>query len=226
MEIIITGATGTIGSAILRHCLTNPSITSIVALTRRPLPITHPKLSTITIDNWITWDSGVLSRILSADAAIWAIGTTDANREINYDYPLAFQESFLEARKASPHAAKRFRYIRVSGAFTEPDQDRSLWFYAGPRKLHGLAEARTMELAEKYNSVCQTFVVKPGGVSKKGDWGMLIGECLLGDGMAIRDETLGAFVADLAVNGKEEEGIVLNREMVEKGRMLLQEKAN
>jgi hypothetical protein len=223
MKLLITGATGTIGSAILRHCLQNPSITSIIALSRRALPpdISSPKLSTIIVSDFANYDAALLSQIISADGAVWALGTTDANREVNFVYPHAFFTSFLDARKKSEYGDQRFRYVRVNGAFTESDQDRSLWFYSEPRKLHGLSEARTLELGEQYRDVCQTFVVKPGGVATQGTWAM---ECIgkvFGDRAVIGAETLGAFVADLMVHGEEEEGAISNQRMVEKGSTLL-----
>lgn len=225
MKIIITGATGTIGSAILKNCLQNPSITSVIVLSRRALPqdITSSKLSTIIISDFTEYDAALLSQLVSADAAIWAMGTTDANREVNYTYPHAFLTSFLDARKETVHGRQRFRYIRICGAFTEHDQGRSLWFYSDARKLHGMSEARTLELGEQYRDACQTFVLKPGGVMTQGAYAMQCFGKLLGDGVAISDEVLGAFVANLVVQGDEEEGAVLNRRMVEKGRVLLSE---
>ncbi|KAL5372763.1 hypothetical protein DPSP01_013232 [Paraphaeosphaeria sporulosa] len=223
MKVLITGATGTIGSAILRHCLQEPSITSIVALSRRALPqdISSPKLSTILVSDFANYDAALLSKIVSADAAIWAMGTTDANHEVNVIYPHTFFTTFLDARKNSEHRSKRFRYIRINGAFTVSDQDRSLWFFSEPRKLHGMSEARTLELGKQYRDVCQTFVVKPGGVATSGAGVMECAGKLFGDGAVIGAETLGAFVADLVVHGEEEEGAIFNKRMVEKGSALL-----
>jgi hypothetical protein len=223
MKLLITGATGTIGSAILRHCLQNPSITSITALSRRALPqdISSPKLSTIIVSDFADYDAALLSQIVSADGAIWAMGTTDANREVNVIYPHAFFTSFLDARKDSEYRHQRFRYIRVNGAFTESDQNRSLWFFSESRKLHGMSEARTLELGEQYRDECQTFVVKPGGVATQGVWAL---ECIgkaFGNGAVIGAETLGAFVADLMVHGEEEEGAISNERMIKKGSALL-----
>ena len=154
------------------------------------------------------------------------MGDKGANREVNYVFPHAFFTAFMDARKQSEYAQHRFRYIRVCGALTERDQDRSLWFYAEARKLHGLSEAKSLELGEQYRDTCQTFVVKPGGVSTKDS---CASECMgkiLGDGLAIGDEELGAYVADLVVHGEEEEGAIFNKRMVEKGRSLLKERSS
>lgn len=223
MKVLLTGATGTIGSAILKHLLLSPSITSIVALSRRALPQDqeNPKLTTVIVPNFAAYDAALLSQMVDADAAVWAMGTPDANHDVNYVFPHAFFTALLDARKESPHAAERFRYVRVCGAFTESDQERALWFFAAPRKLHGLSEARTLELGEQYRDACQTFVVKPGGVATKGAWAMECVGQLFGGGLAIGDEKLGAFVADLVVNGEEEEGAIWNRRMLEKGGALL-----
>ncbi|KAJ4293641.1 hypothetical protein N0V90_008925 [Kalmusia sp. IMI 367209] len=221
MKVLITGATGKIGSAILKHLLRSPRITSVTALSRRNIPIISSKLTTIIIPNLGSWEPTILSQLVSADAAVWAMGTTDANRDVNYNYPHAFLEAFLAARKDSPYSSERIRFIRVCGAFTERDQDRPLWFYSKARKLHGLSEARTLELGEQYRKECQTFVLKPGGVSTAGAWTMQFFEKLLGDGVSISDEKLGAFAADLVVNGDEKEGAILNRRMAERGAELL-----
>ena len=175
--------------------------------------------------NFAEYDAALLSEIIFADAAIWAMGTPDANHDVNYVYPHAFFTSFLDMRRSSPWASNRFRFVRVCGAFTERDQDRSLWFYSEPRKLHGLSESKTLELGVQYRDVCQTYVVKPGGVATKGAGAMECVNEMLGGGVAISDEKLGAFVADLIVNGGEEEGVIFNKRMVEKGGALLQKVA-
>lgn len=47
MKIIITGATGRIGGAALQSALSNPTITTVVVLSRRDIDVQHAKLQTI-----------------------------------------------------------------------------------------------------------------------------------------------------------------------------------
>jgi nucleoside-diphosphate-sugar epimerase len=74
MKIILTGSTGFIGSEVLTQCLANPSITSIIALSRRKLPdsiSSDPKLKTVTLDDFTTYTDEVLQRCLGAEACVW-----------------------------------------------------------------------------------------------------------------------------------------------------------
>jgi nucleoside-diphosphate-sugar epimerase len=219
MKVLITGATGTIGGAMYRHCLQHPAITSIVTLTRRPFPSSDPKSSNIVVSDFKIWPADILSQIADADAIIWALGSSDANEDTNYNYIIAFQEAF---RRVMPVIrANRFRYILLSGALVEPDQDKRLYLLSAARKLKGRAETWSLDFAQQHKDVWQTFIVKPGGVATAKT--SAVARVAVGVFMPmIRDEQLGAFTADLLVHGNEPEGRVLNERMVQKGTELLQ----
>lgn len=73
MKIILTGCTGFIGSEVLSQCIRNPSISSIIALSRRSLPETanDPKLKTIIMKDFNSYPDSVLEDLSGADACIW-----------------------------------------------------------------------------------------------------------------------------------------------------------
>jgi putative NADH-flavin reductase len=76
MKVLITGATGTIGKEALNQALLRPEITLVVALTRRSLPSSisaNPKLKTIIMKDFSTWEPNVLEEIKDADAMIWFV---------------------------------------------------------------------------------------------------------------------------------------------------------
>jgi len=76
MKVLITGATGTIGKEVLNQALLRPEITSVVALSRRDLPLDiskNPKLKTIIIKDFGNWTPDVLEDIKVADAMIWFV---------------------------------------------------------------------------------------------------------------------------------------------------------
>jgi hypothetical protein len=56
------------------------------------------------------------------------MGTTAGIRELEIDYPLAF------ANTIAPTLKKPFKYVHLSGAATERDQSKSLWFKGSMRK--------------------------------------------------------------------------------------------
>ena len=103
ITILLAGATGLVGQAVLKLCLADPRITQVVAPTRRALPA-HARLLNPVVDfsalpeeaNW--WQ---------ADAVICALGTTirDAGskaafRRVDHEYPLAVAK--LAYRRGTP----------------------------------------------------------------------------------------------------------------------------
>jgi hypothetical protein len=62
------------------------------------------------------------------------MGTNTGNVAVDYEYPLAFQETFTGILEKLPGRPK-FRFVLLSGKFVTRDQDKSLWFLDMPRKL-------------------------------------------------------------------------------------------
>jgi nucleoside-diphosphate-sugar epimerase len=79
MKILITGATGTIGHAVLNQCLKHPQIVSIVALVRRELPSdfissddpNKGKFSSLIVNDFENWSDENLELIKDANAVVW-----------------------------------------------------------------------------------------------------------------------------------------------------------
>jgi uncharacterized protein YbjT (DUF2867 family) len=74
MKLILTGSTGFIGHEVLSQALAHPSITSIIALTRHPLPpplTSNPKLQNVIVEDFLSYSPSVLEKIAGADACIW-----------------------------------------------------------------------------------------------------------------------------------------------------------
>ncbi|RFU31488.1 hypothetical protein B7463_g4856, partial [Scytalidium lignicola] len=94
MKVILTGSTGYIGNQVLLQCLANPSITSIIVLSRRDLKITDPKLKVILHEDFTTYPSELKTQLADADACIYCLGSNipvkppELNRRINFDYTI------------------------------------------------------------------------------------------------------------------------------------------
>jgi len=135
MKVILTGVTGFIGSEVLAQCRQDKSITSIIALTRRPLAkeiSQDPKVETVVMKDFTTYSPEILSKLEGADACIWSMGTTDAIKELEIDYPVAFAKAF------APSLATRqtpFRYMHCSGRLAEKDQTKKLYFLQEGRRI-------------------------------------------------------------------------------------------
>ncbi|KAF2495800.1 hypothetical protein BU16DRAFT_526345 [Lophium mytilinum] len=243
MKVLITGATGKIGREALAQFLQHPGITSVVALSRRdipsePLPNNY-KFKNVIVKDFSNWSQDIMESIQDADAMFWAMGTNDASSGPNFVWPLEFQMAMLKAREAQSRTT-RFRYVFLSGKFVVQDQDAWLWFLDGARKMkvnlplshivskgltcfQGRTETVCLEFAKEYKDTWQAFVVKPGGFITPGMFGRSLLSMLFGD-LVIDCDEFSAYIAELIAMGKEEEGLIYNKQMREKGRELLKAK--
>ncbi|PVH98123.1 hypothetical protein DM02DRAFT_673589 [Periconia macrospinosa] len=185
MHVLLTGATGHIGSTILVSLLTqHPHITHITTITRRPFtppslpppppPTTHtshtpPTHTNIVLDTFTSWPPHILSQIAHADAMIWAMGNSTPDPEVNFNYPRVFIESFLPLLAPKPNN-KKFQFMYLSGALASPSQTAPLYFMPAARRVKGRFETFALEFAARNDGVWSSWVLRPGGVYKEGSW--------------------------------------------------------
>ncbi|ODM24245.1 hypothetical protein SI65_02046 [Aspergillus cristatus] len=217
MKVILLGSTGFIGKEVLNQCLETPAITSLIALSRRDLPeaAANPKLTVVIMEHFNSYPDFVLEQLKGADSCIWSIGTYNWDSVVELEYPEAFQKALLKVLDVK----KTFRYVYLGGAFTEPDQEKPLWFYAKGRHVRGLAQTKFLEFG-KQNQNVKTYVVRPAAVLAKDGSALL--RCLLWMSSVQTDE-LAAVMVDLALNGGSEQ-VVGNKVIVERGRELTKQK--
>ena len=126
MKIILLGASGRIGSATLNALYSHPEVTSVVALTRRPLSPTHGKVHNIIHKDFTSWPESLLKDELNgAGACIWTMGirpslvkSYDEAHAIDVDAPVSAAKAF--AKHLGPSASDKERYYhRISSAMAE-----------------------------------------------------------------------------------------------------------
>jgi uncharacterized protein YbjT (DUF2867 family) len=94
MKVILFGATGMVGQGVLRECLLDPSVESVLAVGRRPTGQAHAKLREILHGNFTDF-SAIESRLTGYDACFFCLGVSslgmDAERyrHLTYDITLA-----------------------------------------------------------------------------------------------------------------------------------------
>ena len=136
MKLIITGATGFIGSEVLHQALENPSIESVMVLSRRHPKVENHKLEVQIVEDFTNLPQTVLDACADADACVWALGSVDvknleASRKVNVDYTLAGARAFADGAVAK---GKRFRLVYTSGILAVKDQESKPWFLGEARK--------------------------------------------------------------------------------------------
>ncbi|MCX4782401.1 epimerase [Streptomyces sp. NBC_01264] len=127
MNVILFGATGMIGRGVLRECLRDDSVDSVLAIGRSPLAVSHPKLREL-----VRADPTDLSQpggpdLASYDACFFCLGISsfrmkeEEYRRITYDLTLA-------AARPLAAANPRLTFAYVSGEGTDSTESgRSMW---------------------------------------------------------------------------------------------------
>lgn len=73
MKIVLTGATGFLGSEVLDQCCHSAEVDSVVVLTRRPLKqdVSSTKVQNIVVQDFRSYTLEAIDAISDADACIW-----------------------------------------------------------------------------------------------------------------------------------------------------------
>lgn len=85
MHLVLTGATGLVGSACLQQMLANDLITTVSILSRRPVPAAegHPKIKVLPYTDFKQYPDDVLEQLKGATGCVWALGVSanDVSKE-------------------------------------------------------------------------------------------------------------------------------------------------
>lgn len=149
-QALVFGASGFIGGHLLHHLLESDAYANVIVVVRRPLNISHPKL-TQHIGDFDSLPS--LKHVLIADDVFCAVGTTRkktpdlvAYRQVDYGLPVATAQIGME------NGAKAFFLVSSVGA----DADSSVFYL----KTKGEAERDIIRLG--YES---THIFRPAAVT-------------------------------------------------------------
>ncbi|KAK4502705.1 hypothetical protein PRZ48_006131 [Zasmidium cellare] len=219
MKVILSGATGFIGGNVLTRLLSVPSITSIVALSRRPLESTDPKLKVVIHKDFLKYDDEILNQLKGAEACIWCLGKATSGKEVHMDYTMAAANAFADRLLDGLEGGRKMRFVYLSGALAEKDQAKTLWLLGSARKLRGEVENKVLATQTQHPGHWQSFVARPAYVT--------VGEPMLRfvmPGSYIPVEELAAALVDTAVNGSETERLE-NSDLRRRGKAALTAKS-
>lgn len=77
MKLIVAGATGLVGSEIVRQSLQMSAITQVIALARKPIQIDDNKssfkLKSVLINDYGDYPDNIKAELAGADACIWYV---------------------------------------------------------------------------------------------------------------------------------------------------------
>lgn len=153
MKVLLFGATGMIGQGVMRECLTDPDVTKLVTVGRRPTGQKHPKLSEVVHPDLAAL-APLEPELAAFDACLFclgvsALGMSEAEyTRLTYDLTMSVAKILL---RTSPNLT----FVYVSGAGTDSsEKSRMMW-----ARVKGRTENALLSLPFK-----AAYMFRPGAV--------------------------------------------------------------
>jgi uncharacterized protein YbjT (DUF2867 family) len=165
MKVILFGATGMVGQGVLRECLLDASVESVLAVGRSPTGQRHPKLREIVHDNFLDY-SAIESELRGYDACFFCLGVSSVGmseeryRHLTYDITLAAAATLS---KLNPGMV--FTYVTGRGA-DSTEQGPLMW-----ARVKGKTENDLLRLPFKAAYMFRPAGIQPlHGIRSKTGW--------------------------------------------------------
>lgn len=126
MKVIVFGATGMVGQGVLRECLLDADVESVLVVGRTSTGVAHEKLRELIHRDFSDF-SAVADRLTGFGACFFCLGVSAAGmnekeyRRVTYDFTLAAARPLADRNPA-------LTFVYVSGAGTDSsEQGRAMW---------------------------------------------------------------------------------------------------
>jgi hypothetical protein len=165
MKIILFGATGMVGQGVLRECLLDPEVESVLAIGRGAIPQQHEKLHEIVLKD-ITDVTSVEDKLSGYDACFFCLGVSAAGMSED-DYRRVTYELTLSVAAALVKLNPAMTFIYVSGAGTDStEHGRMMW-----ARIKGQTENALLAMPFKAAYMFRPGYIQPlHGVRTKTKW--------------------------------------------------------
>ena len=165
MKVILFGATGMVGQGVLRECLLDAGVESVLAVGRSPTGRQHAKLREIVRDDFLDY-SAIESEFAGYDACFFCLGVSSVGmnearyRQLTYDITLA-------AAKTLARLNPGMVFIYVTGRGTDSTERGSLMW----ARVKGKTENDLLKLPFKAAYMFRPAGIQPlHGVRSKTAW--------------------------------------------------------
>ncbi len=126
MRVIVFGATGMVGQGVLRECLLDDGVESVLAVGRAATGQTHAKLRELVHADLMDL-SPVETQLAGYDACFFCLGVSAAGMN-EADYRRVTYDLTLSVAKTLARLDPKMTFIYVSGAGTDStEKGRSMW---------------------------------------------------------------------------------------------------
>src|SRR5271165_1179655 len=153
MKVILFGATGMVGQGVLRECLLDPEVESVLSIGRSASGQQHPKLRELLRSDLFDY-SAVENQLSGYEACFFCLGVSSAGmaedkyRRITYDLTLA-------AARCLARLNPNMTFIYVSGMGTDSSgRSNTMW-----ARVKGETENALLQLPFK-----RAYMFRPGAI--------------------------------------------------------------
>jgi uncharacterized protein YbjT (DUF2867 family) len=165
VKVILFGATGMVGQGVLRECLLDPDVETVLAIVRSSSLPQHAKLREI-VEHDLSDLSAIEARLSGYDACFFCLGVSSVGkkeetyRRVTYDLTVSVARTLA---KLNP----TMTFIYVSGAGTDStERGRQMW-----ARVKGRTENTLLEMPFKAVYLFRPAYIQPlHGVRTKTAW--------------------------------------------------------
>lgn len=165
MKVILFGATGMVGEGVLRECLEDTRVQSVLAVGRSDVRLTDPKIREVLHKDFLDFKP-IQSQLAGYDACFFCLGASvagmseDDYRRLTYDVTLAAAESMIEVNP-------NLTFCYVSGEGTDStEHGRAMW-----ARVKGQTENALLRMHFKAAYMFRPGYIQPlKGVRSKTAW--------------------------------------------------------
>jgi uncharacterized protein YbjT (DUF2867 family) len=126
MNVILFGATGMVGSAVLIECLDDARVSAVLAVGRSPCGVAHPKLTELIRSDFFDW-SDALDLLGGYDACFFCLGVSAAGKD-EATYTRLTHTLTMAAAGALAERSPGITFCYVSGQGTDSsEKGRFMW---------------------------------------------------------------------------------------------------
>ena len=119
IKVILFGSTGMLGQAVLRECLENKEVESILAINRKSFSISHPKLKEIVQKDLFDL-SGLTAEMTGYNTCLFCLGISSAGmKEADY-YRITYDLTLNTAKTLTSKCCRSSLSVNSSKAPSKP----------------------------------------------------------------------------------------------------------
>jgi Predicted nucleoside-diphosphate-sugar epimerases len=165
MKVILFGATGMVGQGVLRECLLDADVESVLVVGRSPTGQRNAKLREIVHDDFLDY-SAIETELKGYDACFFCLGVSSVGmneeryRHLTYDITLAAAQALV---RLNPQMV----FVYVTGRGTDSSEKGSLMW----ARVKGKTENDLLKLPFKAAYMFRPAAIQPlHGIRSKTSW--------------------------------------------------------